>query len=427
MHLRTQRDPLTGLMNRTALLERLDALVARSRAHNLPFATILFDVDRFKLVNFGFGDRHGDEVLRAVAMAAKGKLRPRDLIGRWGGQQFLCILPDTQADLAWQLAETMRAEIERLAMQIDANIIHATASFGVACFPDDGQLGRQLLAANDAALYNAKESGRNRTILACHLKHQPYGIGNMLEAALRENRVIPAFQPIVDLQTGERVAEEALARMVTSGQRVMLADEFIDAARLLQLTYKIDRTVILDTCARCTQLGESGPTRIAHFVNISGNLLRHPAVVNELLRVAEDLGRHCNGADGSALPLVIEITERELLDDLNSVREMLKPFLDVGVRLALDDFGSGYSSFHYLAELPFSFLKIEGSLIQRITEPKVRTIVQGIQHIAADLGLVTVAEFVENAETAEITRDLGVNWAQGFHYGEPALAEAEKT
>lgn len=419
---RSQRDPLTGLINRAALLERLDAEVARSRVHKLPFAVILFDVDRFKLVNFGFGDRQGDEVLRTVSGAVKARLRPRDVVGRWGGQQFLCILPDTPANIAWDMAEQMRGAIESLAMPIEANILHATASFGVSCFPGDGTLVRQLLAANDAALYTAKESGRNRTILARDLPHQPYGIGSMLEAALRENRVVPAFQPIVDLRTGHRVAEEALARVIVSPDRTLLAEEFIDAARLLQLTYKIDRTVILNTFNRCLALlNGNGAPPLRHFVNISGNLLRHPAVVEELLAVARQACATHGDRLGAELPLVIEITERELLHDIKSVRAMLKPFMDFGVHLALDDFGSGYSSFHYLAELPFTFLKIEGSLIQRITERKVRTIVQGIQNTAADLGLITVAEFVENAETARIAHDLGVNWAQGFHYGEPVI------
>lgn len=420
---RSQRDPLTGLINRAALLERLDAELARSRVHNLPFAVVLFDVDRFKLVNFGFGDRQGDEVLRTVGGAVKARLRPRDIVGRWGGQQFLCILPDTPLRVAWEKAEQMRGAIESLAMAIDANIIHATASFGVACFPDDGTLVRQLLAANDAALYTAKESGRNRTILARDLRHQPYGVGSMLEAALRENRVVPAYQPIVDLSTGQRVAEEALARVVMSPHRTLLAEEFIDAARLLQLTYKIDRTVMLDTFTRClAQIDAGGATPMRHFVNISGNLLRHPAVVEELLSVARQACSSGRDRIGPELPLVIEITERELLHDIQSARAMLKPFMDFGVHLALDDFGSGYSSFQYLAELPFTFLKIEGSLIQRITEKKVRTIVRGIQNTAADLGLITVAEFVENAETADIARDMGVNWAQGYHFGEPVIS-----
>ncbi len=113
--------------------------------------------------------------------------------------------------------------------------------------------------------------------------------------------------------------------------------------------------------------------------------------------------------------------ERELLDDLPATRRMLQPFLDSGIRLALGDFGSGYSSYQYLADLPFSFLKIEGALIRRVTEPRTRTIVQGIQRTAADLGLVTLAEYVENEQIADIAREIGIDWGQGYYFGKPVL------
>ena len=130
----------------------------------------------------------------------------------------------------------------------------------------------------------------------------------------------------------------------------------------------------------------------------------------------------CGDLIGPLKPIVIEVTERELLDDLPAARNMLQPFLDFGMRLALDDFGSGYSSYKYLADLPFSFLKIEGSLIRRVTEPRIRTIVQGIQRTAADLGLISLAEYIENEQIADIVREIGVDWGQGYHFGKPSLS-----
>jgi len=194
----------------------------------------------------------------------------------------------------------------------------------------------------------------------------------------------------------------------------------MEAARELQLTYQIDRQVILQTFSHCVRAMQSGQP-LAHFVNISGNLLHHPDVVAELLDEARKTCASCADLVGAVKPLVIEVTERELLGDIPAAREMLKPFIDFGLRLALDDFGSGYSSYKYLADLPFSFLKIEGSLIRRVAEPRVRTIVRGIQQTASDLGLLTLAEFVENKQIADIVRDLGINLGRGYYFGAPVL------
>ena len=416
-----ERDPLTDAISRVATHALIEQTLNSGQESHRPFALILFDIDRFKLVNFGFGDHQGDAVLQAVANIGRGCLRPGDTFGRWGGQQFMCMLPDIQSTQAYVIAEKIRAAIDTQPVRIDANVIYISASFGVAGFPEDGGNTRKLLSAADAALYAAKESGRNRCVLAGRLEHQPYGVGNMLESALREDRMRVAYQPIIDLSTNAVVAEEALARIITDDGHVLKAGEFIDSATLLQLTHKIDRAVFLQTLRRCVSQLSAGAAPISHFLNISGNLLHHPAVVEELLNTAMQSCIACGNLIGPVKPMVIEVTERELLGDMAAARALLKPFSDFGLRLALDDFGSGYSSFHYLAEFPFSFLKIDGSLIKRLDEPKVRTIVQGMQRVAQELDLITIAEFVENETIAVITRDIGINWAQGYYFSAPVM------
>jgi diguanylate cyclase (GGDEF)-like protein len=416
-----ERDHLTGTISRAGIHALIERALSSDTSPRHPFALILFDIDRFKLVNFGFGDSQGDVVLQAVANIGNSCLRPGDSIGRWGGQQFMCVLPDTRPEEAYALAEKIRTAIDTRPIQVNANAIYVSASFGIAGYPEDGDFTRKLLSATDAALYAAKESGRNRSVLACKLGHQPYGVGNMLESALHENRVRVAYQPIVDLTSRAVVAEEALARVITEDGRVLAAAEFIDSARLLQLTHKIDRTVFLQTMLRCVRNLSAGGAAMSHFMNLSGNLLHHPAVVEELIDTAMRSCMSCGNMVGPVKPMVIEVTERELLGDIPTARALLKPFTDFGLRLALDDFGSGYSSFHYLSEFPFSYLKLEGSLIRRLDDSKVRTIVQGLQRIAEELNLITIAEFVENESTANITRDLGINWAQGYYFSKPAL------
>jgi diguanylate cyclase (GGDEF)-like protein len=415
------RDPLTGLLDRTSFRALLEAERDRSARSKRPFGLILFDIDRFKVVNYGYGEQHGNDLLLLLADLARQALRPNDRLSRWGGQEFLCLLPNTGRTTTEQLAETLRKAIDAQAVRLGEDELHVTASFSTACYPDDGHNSvDHLLAASGAALHHAKATGRNRVVAASGLRPQLFGVGRMLSQALREGRVLPAYQPIVDLQTGAVVAEEALARIISPNLNAIPASAFMEAARELQLTYQIDRQVILQTFTHCVS-GLQSKQPLAHFVNISGNLLRHPDVVAELLDEARTTCSSCADLIGAVKPLVIEVTERELLGDIRAAREMLKPFIDFGLRLALDDFGSGYSSYKYLADLPFSFLKIEGTLIRRVAEPRVRTIVRGIQQTASDLGLQTLAEFVENKEIADIVRDLGINLAQGHYFGSPAL------
>jgi diguanylate cyclase (GGDEF)-like protein len=411
-------------MNRSELEKTLDAVWSQVEGSMGQFGLILFSVDRFKLVNGRFGHHLADAVLKRIGQVSRSAVGKHGHIGRWAGDEFLCILPDTGPADTQLMAEKIRQVIANTAFPVESSLVNITASFGTSSYPDDGGQIRTLLMAADEALYQAKQTGRNRVVSAGNLVQKALRMGNVLDTALREERVMPAYQPIVDLVTGNVVAEEALARIITTDGHIIAADEFMYVASQFQLTHKIDRTVVLSAFSRyLSHLADNSP--ILHFVNISGDLLRHPDLFKELLDSVKNLhGDNDLGADRQ-LPLVIEITERELLGSPDLTRQMLAPFLDLGVRLALDDFGSGYSSFHYLADLPISFLKIDGRFSQRINEPKVRAIVNGIQNTANELGLITLAEHVESEKHADILRDIGINWAQGHHYGQAKLNEKE--
>jgi len=416
-------DQLTGALNRRGMEELLDRELARSRRRERPFSLLLCDVDRFKLVNDSLGHRQGDRVLQQLAQLSLNMLRLEDALARWGGEEFLCLLPETPRDEAMVIAERMRLRIAETPVETDGGQQNITASFGVATFPDDGADLNKLIASADAALYDAKASGRNRSVGANTLSQPLYSVGSMLDAALREQRIIPAYQPIVELATGKVMAEEALARLITPEGEVLDAGKFIEAASQLQLLHRIDMTVMMQAFQHCVTGLQTGTNSLTHFVNVSADLLRHRELVNSLLNTARSYCTACTELIGAVKPMVIEITERELVRDIDTARELLEPFIDFGLRLALDDFGSGYSSYQYLADLPISFLKIDGMLVRRLNEPKVRAIVQGIQDTASELGLITLAEFVENEQTEAILKEIGVDWAQGFYYGRPRLAE----
>lgn len=418
-------DPLTGLAGRGASREMMESVREHADRTHQPFGVILIDIDRIKIVNYGYGEQYGDRILAWFSGLLRKFFRPSDFLGRWGGQEFTCLLPNTSKATTEGLAEQFRELLGKSRVMLDDIEFTASASFGVACYPEDGNSIDQILSACGGALHQAKITGRDRVITASNSQPRLFGIGRMLDQALREDRVVPAFQPIVDLKTGIVVAEEALARVRSPSGKIIPASAFIDAARELQLTHRIDRTILMQTFSHCVASLQRNRS-LAHFVNISGNLLRHPDVVADLLGEARRNCAACGDLIGPVKPLVIEVTERELLGDMAAARNMLKPFLDFGLRLALDDFGSGFSSYHYLVDLPFSFLKIEGELIKRAGEPRVRTILRGIQNTATELGIVTLAEFVETAEIAAIMRDIGIDWAQGNYFGHPELPAREE-
>ncbi|WP_298139859.1 bifunctional diguanylate cyclase/phosphodiesterase [Acidiferrobacter sp.] len=408
-----------GIPTRATLLQIVETRIALGRR----LAVILCDIDRFKLINYSLGRDFADRVLRQMAEVLREALGPEATVGRWGGPEFLCVINETHDVDA--LIEHLRQRIERLVILSKTSRIHITASFGVASFPEDGGSAADLLNAVEAALYHAKNSGRNRAVRATTVQKRLLGMGAALETALHEQRIVTAYQPIVDLRSGRIVGEEALARMLLPNGRILAAEEFIEVSQHLQLTYKIDQSVIRAVLTRCME-SPRDTAPLAHFVNISADLLRHPEVVQDLLGLIGTYCEACQGRGETHGTLVLELTEREPFADNRSVRDLLMGFVHAGVKLALDDFGRGYSSFQYLADLPFSYLKLEGSLVSRIHEPTVRAIIQGIQRIAEELKITTLAEGVETAETAAIVTDLGIDWAQGFLYGraggQPSLA-----
>jgi len=415
-------DPLTNLLNRRAFQEVINREYACAKRSGKPFSMLLFDLDRFKMLNDNYGHDVGDKILLGISNTAKNTLRTTDWLSRWGGEEFLAILPDTDESGAIKIAERLRGEIEKFSIQLNTQKIKTSASIGIASYPRDGDTPDFLMKAADAALYEAKKTGRNRVVEARD-KREVYSIAAKLNTAIETNRLVPAYQVIVDLKTRKPVAEEALARLIDESGNVIAATDFISAAMELQLTHLVDYQIIKQTMNHCAINIAGGGQDIAHFVNISADLLLHQDLIQSLFSEAQAACISCGVDMGPTKPLVLEITERQLLGDANAVKAKLAPFIDFGMRLAIDDFGSGYSSFQYLADLPVSFLKIEGSLIKQVKDKRIRQIVKRISDIAKDLQLTTIAEFVEDADTAAILCELEIDWAQGYFFGRPVLAK----
>ncbi|MEJ2644874.1 MAG: bifunctional diguanylate cyclase/phosphodiesterase [Gammaproteobacteria bacterium] len=413
-------DHLTGLPNRRAMVEALEREHARASRNGRPYSLVLFDLDHFKLINDSYGHVIGDQVLIGVARAAQSALRDGDWLGRWGGEEFLALLPETDQAEALTTAERLRGAVGSKPQHADDWTVEVTLTAGVATYPQDGQALSRLISSADANLYEAKRSGRNRVLGGGGATSDAVlPVATQLRSALQEGRLRPAYQPIVALSTVQVVAEEALARIVGTDGQVTYAGRFIEAAGQMQLIHRVDFEIVTQSVKRCMAQVRDGGAR-QHFVNISTELLRHPELVDQIIQMAQQDCGACVDDLGERKPLVLEITERQFLSDAMQALAALQPLLDFGMQLAIDDFGSGYSSFRYFADLPVAYLKLERHLVGRLrTEAKVRTIVEGIQATARRLGVITVAEGVEDKQTAIILQDMGVDWGQGHFFGRP--------
>jgi diguanylate cyclase len=414
-------DPLTGLPNRRAAEERLQKERARIPRDGHGFALALVDLDHFKMVNDRYGHAVGDEVLKAVARRFESGLREGDWVARWGGEEFLFVLHGSTVEEAASIMERLAGQARSTPIQTSVGAISSSFSAGVAAFGTNDSETLSMLEKIDHALYRAKADGRDRVRMAAHT-HIPWNSA-LLRQALAANRVRHASQVIVDLQSGQTVADEALARIETESGEMVEAKDFVDMAEGLGLMAEIDRQVIRDVMQSCvTRMAQGGATDFAHFVNVSPQFLARRDLVEEMLSNAMGYCQTCGVEMGPVKPVVLELTERQHIVSLDRLRADLQPFIDFGFRLALDDFGSGYSSYLYLAHLPVSFLKIEGWLVSNMRQDsKVAGIVESLANFAHKEGIITVAEHVEDAETARILVDMGVNYGQGWHFGRPQL------
>jgi diguanylate cyclase (GGDEF)-like protein len=419
---RASHDTLTGLPNRSYLQDRLENLHRSAEAQRAVYSLLLLDLDHFKFVNDRFGHAMGDRVLAQVGRRIAHNVRDVDTVGRWGGEEFLCLLPMVGRLMAEEIAERIRASLEVEPVSYQGRQIRVTSSIGVATYPDDGLHPDPLLAKADAALYEAKRAGRNRIQSVTRHASNVFSVANIIERSLQDDRVRVAYQPVVNLVTGDVCAEQAFARIELENRQMMEAGYFIPVAEQLHLVHLIDQRVIRCAVQRCAVRVLAGDQLSAMFVNFSSDFLRHRELVEDILKEIQRQCERCGKLVGSLKPLVIEITERQFIDNLEEAKETLKPFIDMGLRVAIDDFGAGYSSLKYLADLPVAFVKLERTLVRRLAaEPKVRAIIQGIQVMTAELGVITVAEGVENAAALDALRGLGVEWGQGYYFSRPVV------
>ena len=416
-------DSLTGLPNRRAAESLLTSESARAKRAEEIFAVVICDLDRFKLINDHFGHSIGDKVLQHVSAIMRGALREGDWVARWGGEEFIVFLHHSSGQEAFNAMERLREEIKSRPLETQHGNLVLTASFGIGIFHNDGIDLLQVLSEADGCLYEAKRRGRDRVILSETATRGRLWQAGMLQHALQENRIVAAYQVMVNLSTGEVVADEALARLIHPDGKIYPAAEFVEAAECINLIHQVDEIIARNSIERYSKQVEAGTHgKITHFINLSPQFLARRDLLDALLEDAKKLANRSGLNLLQHQPVVFEITERQLLEDFGSMRENLKHLLEYGFKLALDDFGSGYSSFLYLAELPISYIKIEGWMVRNMQyNDRILSMVKSVVLLAQTLGMTTIAECVEDARTAEMLRDMGVDWGQGYHFGYPLI------
>jgi diguanylate cyclase (GGDEF)-like protein len=405
-----RHDPLTGLANRRHFLEELDRRLALVGDEQIAFALMFVDLDRFKPINDVHGHAIGDQLLQAIGARLSACIRDDSFAARLGGDEFAVLLEGPGGREA--VAAAARRVLHELSAPILINGLKLTvgASIGVALCPQDGRTAADLLQRGDAAMLRAKEDRGAYKFFDSSIDEamkSKAALETDLRAAIPGGEIVPYFQPVVNLASGELAAFEVLARWPHRMRGMVLPNLFIPVAEDAGLVDAMFWALLAQSCRKA--LDAPGEFNLA--VNISPSQVRDQWFPEKVLRTLRE-------TNFPAQRLEIEVTESAMIGDVARAKSSLMSLKNQGVRVALDDFGTGYSSLFLLRELPIDKIKIDRSFVSRlVTDRESGTIVGALVGLGRALGLQVTAEGVEDAETAEALTRLGCEFAQGFLFG----------
>lgn len=410
-------DPMTGLINRRGFERRLDAALKHGKEAGGSISVLFMDLDQFKLVNDTCGHAAGDELLRRLGGVFRKRLRHADTLARLGGDEFGVILDSCPLDVAKRIAESLRQAVTQFRFLWDEHTFHVGVSIGVVSI-EGGAIPRdEVLRQADAACYLAKDRGRNRIHVYKSedrrrtLRHGEMGWIARIHQALEEDRFVLCRQASVPLVPEKTAHFETLLRMRDPDGKLVLPMTFIPSAERYGLMPEIDRWVIRAALAKLAAHKDHSVC----FINLSGSSVGDESLADYVKARVEESGV-------TATDVCFEITETAAIANLAHAEAMIDDIRKLGCQFALDDFGSGMSSFTYLKHLPVDYLKIDGTFVRHMDrDPIDRAMVEAINNIGQVMGIQTIAEYVENQATVELLAGMGVNYAQGYWIERPQL------
>jgi diguanylate cyclase (GGDEF)-like protein len=411
------RDPLTKLFSQRVFRDLLDYEIKRATSHDYSFALLVIDCDNFKPVNDNFGHAFGDRYLIEFANLLEASKRPEDIAARYGGDEFTLILPETSIEDAYKVAKRLLNAVEEFELIApDGTVVTVTVSIGIAVFPLHAKTAHEMFGVADSMMYRAKNEGKNavRTPSDEDLEviHKESEDKSMLVLdAIKGKKIIPHFQPIMNAKNSDVEINELLMRIdLNDGDAPIHAGEFIQTAESLGIVHQMDYIVIEKAFQKVIETGYEGLL----FINLSPKAL----IISEFMEKLTDL---VHTYDIPRERIVFEITERETVKSFAILEKFVQNLKIEGFRFAIDDFGSGFSSFHYIKKFPIDFVKIDGDFIVNIHKDKQDyAFVKSIVSLAHELGILTIAEFVEDAQVLEFLRKIDIDFVQGYHIAKPS-------
>ncbi|GAB4179611.1 MAG: hypothetical protein Fur0032_20340 [Terrimicrobiaceae bacterium] len=407
-----RHDPLTKLLNRSTLTDAVEQAIRRAK-EGFPGAVLYIDLDNFKIVNDSLGHETGDDLLLKVAATLRRVSRREDNLIRFGGDEFVLVMPGCPVEVAVARANSLREAVEELVYVARGRTLRVGMSIGIAPVLGHERPG-EVMASADEACYAAKARGKN-----CVEVHTPETTeiarlitdtdwSSRIRDAMANNTLQLWYQPMVTAGTGRCFAQELLLRFEESEGQMIAPPIFLESLRRSRQMSRLDRFVIaraFDALARHAGLTVS--------INISGQLFSD-------IEYAEFVESMIKNSGIAPERVLFEITEEDLITNLKNASGAIRQLKAVGCRFGLDDFGTGFSSLSYLRELPIDFIKIDGQFVRQLDRnPFHQAVIKAIQGIADVLGIQTVAEFVETAEECALLASLGVNHFQGYFFSEP--------
>jgi len=413
-------DVLTELPNRAFLLERLSDMLGEAVRHGEKTALLFIDLDYFKLVNDSLGHAVGDIVLKSIAERLLKAARQQDIVSRLGGDEFVVVLRNIKhSSDAGMAADRIKNLVAEEICVEHRRLINA-CSIGISVFPDDGGNAEALIKNADAAVYAAKENGRNKwqffTREMNHKALERLTLENAMRRALAENQLYVEYQPQLELRTGRVVGAEALLRWRHPELGQVAPSRFIPVAENTGEIVRIGEWVLKTACAQAKQWQRKGASPLIMAVNVSAVQFRHPAFLDTVQEVLKQSRLNPE-------QLELEVTESQLMENPEVMMVLLRQLRQLGPGLAIDDFGVGYCGLSYLRQFQFSRLKIDQSFVRSVlVDSRDAALTAAIVNMARVLKMKVIAECVETVEQMKLLQEIGCQEIQGYYFSRPVSA-----